>query len=239
MTGTGDPAVQAHLARVAALYAEAGAIEYLQNVVRQTWRANRRRWSPNGHFDDTNTLGYQTSRNVSNRIVRTIETSNVNPTVLLETEPGVVILGLAGFRLRVVKAPIESALAPDFENDFDWSASATREAAARRNSNNYYPFAVDELAFELDDDPRPKHRRQVDACRDVFLVWAAGLASARTAGWLGLPRMGDTPWMGVLQLWLDPKAPPADGDNADGEVGPDDAPDGLAYVDEDEDEDDE
>jgi hypothetical protein len=133
MMGAGDPAVLARLEQVRLLYADAGAIEYVQDVVREAWRVNRRRWAPEKHFDDKNTLGYLTSRNVNNCIYQTIETSGVSPSVVPETEPGVVILGLGGFRLRVVKAPIESGLKPDFENDFDWSPSATRVSAARRN----------------------------------------------------------------------------------------------------------
>lgn len=216
MTGVGEQVVQEHLERVRAVYAEAGVIEYVREVVRETWRANRGRWSPNLHFDDTNTLGYQTSRNVNNRIMRTIGTSDVSLSVLVGREPGVVILGLAGFFLRVVKAPIDSGLTPDFENDFDWSSSATREAAARRNSGSYYPFAADELAFHFELDPRPNHLRQVDACRDVFLLWAADLGSDRTTGWLGFPQSGDTPWMGVLELWRDDPddAEPLDGSHA-------------------------
>lgn len=227
MTGAGDPAVQAHLEQVRDLYAEAGAIEYVHEVVGATWQANRRRWSPGRHFDDTNTLGYQTSRNVNNRISRTIATSDVSPSVLAETEIGVVILGLTSYRLRVVKAPIECGLTPDFENDFDWSTSATRETAARRNSNSYYPLSTNELTFEFEDDPRPKHRRHVESCCDLFLLWAAELTSDRTAGWLGLPRLGDDPWMGVLELWLDV----ASTDGAESATS-----DATSYVDEDEDE---
>jgi hypothetical protein len=209
MSRTGDPAVQVHLERTRALYDESGAIVYIQDVVTQTWRANRRRWSPTDHFDDTNTLGYQTSRNVNNRIHRTIETSEVAPSVHAQTELGVVILGLGGYRLRVVKAPIESGLAPDFDVDFDWTTSATREAAARRNSNHYYPLPTEELALEFEDDPRPSDRRNLESCRDLFLLWAAELKSDRTAGWLGLPRLGDVPWMGVHKLWLDEPTPEA------------------------------
>jgi hypothetical protein len=203
MKGLGDPAVQAHLSRVRDLYAGAGAIDFVQEVVRDTWQVNRERWSPERHFDDRNTLGYQTSRNVNNRIYRTMETSNVASTVRLETEPGVSILGLAGFRLRVVKAPIESGLAPDLKQDFDWSGSATRVDAARRNSNNYYPILADELTFDFEDDPRPERLRRIEACRDVFLLWAAELTSNRTAGWLGIPQLGDLPLMGILDLWED------------------------------------
>jgi hypothetical protein len=217
MRRAGDPAVLAHLEQARLLYEDAGAVEYVHEVVRETWRANRLRWSPWEHFDDANTLGHQTSRNVNNRMFHTFETSAISTSVLLETELGVVILGLGGFRLRVVKAPIESGLAPDFDNDFVWDSSATRSSAARRNSNNYYPFALDDGAFEFDDDPRPRHRRHVEACRDLFLVWAAELSSDRTAGWLGLPRVGDSPWMGAIELWCDePEAHDA-GEDAEAE----------------------
>ncbi len=40
-------------------------------------------------------------------------------------------------------------------------------------------------------------------CADVFLIWAAELTSTRTLGWLGLPTLGDHPWMGVIDLWSD------------------------------------
>ncbi|WP_152690544.1 hypothetical protein [Jiangella alkaliphila] len=227
MTGAGDPAVLVHLEQVRQIYADTGAIEYVRGVVRETWRTNLGRWSPERHFDDTNTLGYQTHRNVNNRISRTIDSSEVLPSVLAETETGIVMLGLAGFRLRVVKAPVECGLTPDFDRDFDWSTSATRETAASRNSGSYYPLAAGELTLDAEYDPRPLQRRHIDSCREVFLVWAAELKSDRTAGWLGLPQTGDLPWMGIVKLWLD--EPTSDGPNAPAS--------GIDYVDEDEAED--
>lgn len=198
-----DPAVLAHLNQVRELYADAGVIDYLRGVVTSTWSANLERWSPAAHFDDMNTLGYQTSRNVNNRITRTIKSSDVAPHVLADRQLGVAILGLDGFRLRVVKAPIESGLTPDMVNDFNWSTSATRELAARRNSSQYYRLITEEWVLEYGDEIRPSGRRNVDGCRDLFLVWAGELETDRTAGWLGLPAIGDDPWLGVLELWID------------------------------------
>jgi hypothetical protein len=68
MEAAGDPSALAHLEQARLLYADAGPIEYVHDVVREIWRNNRRRWSPDEHFDDTNTLGYLTSRNVNNCI---------------------------------------------------------------------------------------------------------------------------------------------------------------------------
>lgn len=203
MNTAGDPAVQAHLANAGTLYAQAGVIEYLRDVVRTTWRDNLRRWSPDRYFDDWNTLGHQTSRNVTNRILKTIETSDASGRVLVTPELGVAILAIADYRLRVIKAPIESGLTPDFDSDFDWSTSTTRDSAARRNASHYFPLASDEMMLEFENDPRPEHLRRIESCRDVFLLWAADLTSDRTAGWLGLPRVGETPWLGIQDLWLD------------------------------------
>lgn len=234
MTSFGDPAVRQHLAYIRDQYSQAGVIEYIRDIVRETWRSNRERWSPDIHFDDTNTLGYQTSRNVNNRVSKTMHSSGISPAVRAETELGVVILELAGHRLRVVKAPIECGLTPDFNADFNWTTSVTREAAARRNSNNYYPLATGEPTLDFEGDPRPVHRRRVEFCRDLFLLWAAQLTSNRTVGWLGLPRLGDLPWMGVTELWLDEPEP---GDT-DADLGQTTKPNtGSHAEDEDEDED--
>ncbi|MFJ2757372.1 hypothetical protein ACIO3S_17345 [Nocardioides sp. NPDC087217] len=121
---------------------------------------------------------------------------------MAETESGILVVRVEGYRLRVVKAPIESGITPDFQADFDWSASLSRAAAAQRNQSVYYPMRGDgTLPYET--DPRPAHLRQVEKCRDVFLIWAAELTSTRTLGWLGLPSLGDLPWMGVIELWRD------------------------------------
>ena len=207
MSEVGDPSVLAHLELARTQYGDAGVIKFIREVVTETWRANRERWSPKAHFDDTNTLGYQTSRNVTNRMLSTVGDSDVAPSVHVETELGVVVLHLSGLRLRVVKAPIEAGIVPDFGADFDWSTSATREAAARRNSNSYFPLDGAELSFTFETDPRPTHRRRVDRCRDLFLIWAADLTADGTTGWLGLPRLGDEPWMGTLPLWSDDEEP--------------------------------
>lgn len=204
MAGEWDSAAVAHLEQVSALYGDAGVIDYIRDVVGTTWRANRARWSPDTHYDDTNTLGYQTSRNVNNRISATAVLDDaVSPSVLTEADSGIAVLALDGFRLRVVKAPIESALDPDFDRDFDWSASAIRDSAARRNSAHYYPFDQLEWTLSYEEDVRPRQRRRPDQCKEVFLIWAGDTNTDRTAGWLGLPKIGDLPWMAVVELWRD------------------------------------
>lgn len=204
MAGEWDPEAVAHLSAVNLLYSDAGVIGYLHGVVQDTWRANRARWAPSTHFDDTNTLGHQTSRNVNNRISATIGFDDlVAASVLAEIESGIAVLALSGLRLRVVKAPIDSALKPDFDRDFDWGTSATRDSAARRNSGHYYPLSDDEWTLTYEQDVRPQRRRRVDRCKEIFLVWAGDLHSDRTAGWLGLPKIGEPPWMAVVDLWCD------------------------------------
>ncbi|MCX6395665.1 MAG: hypothetical protein NTV23_04205 [Propionibacteriales bacterium] len=202
-----DEAALAHLESARTAYADAGVIDFLRKLVGEVWKQNRARWSPEEHFDDTNVLGYQTSRNVNNRIVATVEEASIAPGVRPEMDTGIALLGLGGFRLRVVKSPIDRGLTPDFLSDFDWSTSATRESAARRNSSAYYPFSTPDWTLTYDGDPRPRDRRDVSFCRDLFLLWAGDLGSDRTAGWIGLPRVGDVPWMAVVALWADTDEP--------------------------------
>lgn len=207
MTSEWDPDVLRHLQDASASFAGAGVIDVVRQVVQTTWEANLGRWSPSEHFDDTNTLGYQTSRNVNNRLTAVLQGSNdVAPGVFAETESGIAIIRCGNYRLRVVKAPIESGVSPDFQADFDWSGSLSRSSAARRNQAVYHPLHGEDWTLTYDSDPRPAHRRRVDVCHDVFLIWAAELVSTRTLGWLGLPTLGDLPWMGVSSLWCDAEA---------------------------------
>ncbi|MBT9273558.1 hypothetical protein KMZ32_05635 [Phycicoccus sp. MAQZ13P-2] len=215
MAPVGDQAAREHIDGVRHLYEQAGVVRFIHEVVQEVWAANRRRWSPRRHYDDANTLGYQTSRNVSNRLLQTFDESAVAPYVAAESELGVTVLAAHGYRLRVVKAAIECGLNPDFDDDFDWRPSATRAAAAQRNSSNYLPMPEEDWTLKFETDPRPSRLRQVQDCRDFFLVWAAEMDSDRTAGWLGMPRSGDHPWMGIVDLWVDDERPSQSTEEAD------------------------
>lgn len=176
---------------------------FVREVVQVTWRANVHRWSPNELFDDANTLGYQSSRNVNNRLAAKLPHADSPEAIRVDSESGVSVILVRSLRFRLVKAPIEYGLSPDLDNGFDWTRSETRSAAARRNSSAYYSLTTGDPTLAYESDPRPSSVRQIEGCRDFFIVWAGQISPPLTRGWLGLPRIGETPWLGTIDLWQD------------------------------------
>jgi hypothetical protein len=205
---TWDPHGLTHLRSIRRELDRIGLVGLAHEAITDVWRANRARHEPEELFDDQFTLGTTSSRNLANRMwaysrgdARWRATG-----VRASQEFGTTVLHTGSLDLRLVKTPSTAGRHPDFFRDFDWRSGEMREAAAARNRAVYGRPARDPSMaplFEL--EPRDA-AVAVQACRDVFLVWGADLATGLTAGWLGLPTTTAERWIAVTRLWWDEAA---------------------------------
>lgn len=124
------------------------------------------------------------------------------------SEPdGSLLITAEGVNLHILKAPRSGSRTPLWERDFKWdSNSLTRFNAALRNaaseptqtSSSGQDSLFDIAALERNT------RSAERAYSDVFLVWSGQESTGLTAGWLGIPVIGPSPWVAVSRpLWLD------------------------------------
>lgn len=204
-----DLIAQKHLSTATTGFSDSGCIDLIRAATTETWRANRERFEPDDLYDDASTLGYQTSKNLANRIYdylgpqRRLQHAGVSVT----WEQNVVVVHSNGFDLRIVKAPSSAGRLPNFTHDFSWRERETRFAAAARNARGYRAPKVAPGMDPLFEIHRPGAIDAIQDCRDVFLVWSADITSGLTGGWLGLPTTHPGGWLAVESLWWDEGEP--------------------------------
>jgi hypothetical protein len=200
-----DPVASERLSEAVEAFSDNGFVGLAQEAAADTWRANRERYEPEVLFDDPTTLGLQSSRNFSNRMLSYLvsEKRLGHSGVSAAREQGAVVVKAAGFDLRFVKAPMSSGRQPDFDADFDWSVSATRRSAAVRNARSYTAPPREPNMDPLFLLIQPEAAERVRQCSDVFLIWGGDMESGLTGGWLGLPTASANPWLAMRRVWWD------------------------------------
>ena len=179
----------------------------LKEIVQDVWATNLQRYEPEALGDTPRALGHLSAENITQRVLRSLGRGSdlYEKGVRVSTPETSLLIEYRGYRIRVVKAPSASRRNPDWFRDFSWSSgSAVRHDAAWRNSRsvdivlgNFRQPALFELEVE-------EHLGDAYDCRDIFLVWAGELGpEARTSGWLGLPSLGPSPWLSVVDAWQD------------------------------------
>lgn len=206
--GSWDPHGLTHLRFIRRELERTGLVGLAHEAIGDVWRANRARHEPEELYDDPFTLGVTSTRNLANRLyayARGDERWRATG-VRASQEFGATVLHTGDIDLRPVKAPSTAGRRPDFVADFDWRSGEMREAAAARNRAVYGRPARDPSMAPLFELEPPDAAAAVRACRDVFLVWGADLATGLTAGWLGLPTTTAQRWIAVIRLWWDEAA---------------------------------
>jgi hypothetical protein len=200
-----DPHGVERLESIRGSLVKVGLIDFAHEAAVEVWRANRDRHEPEELFDNSLTLGVQSTINLANRVFAHVSGSArwLSAGVRASRKHTATVLHVGGLDVRLVKAPHRAARRPNFVTDFDWHNREARQAAAARNHASYGPPARRpnmETLFEVD---HPGARQAAQWCRDVFLVWGAELTSGLTAGWLGLPTTSADRWLAVTPLWWD------------------------------------
>ena len=200
-----DPEASERLASVHATLRANGLIDVVREAAGETWRANRERYEPEDLFDDTSTLGYQTSKNLANRLANSLGTLRLlaGKGVSAALQANTLVNRVDDAEIRLVKAQVAAGRSLSLESDFDWQSRETRLAAASRNASAYRaPKTVPghEPMFEL---PKEDPRLAAANCRDFFVVWAGDMTTGLTAGWLGIPTTDPGTWLAVDQIWWD------------------------------------
>ncbi|HYS31044.1 MAG TPA: hypothetical protein VEM58_02175 [Streptosporangiaceae bacterium] len=199
-----DPAAEARLKDIIAGMRAAGVIDMFERIVAHVWKVNVDRFEPSEIGDTNRSLGITATENIRTLVLRESWTAS-NPAGLGNrvhvTAPNdSLLVEAAGARLRVMKCPPAITLSePRWDTDFRWQAeSDVRLEAAAANAAVCNQFlAVPGGLFENMEQPA----EWAAQLREVILVWAGGSNNPLTGGWIGLPTVGDRPWLAVQSVW--------------------------------------
>ena len=180
-----DPAAQQRLCAVADGLRDLGLIDLLQEIVRDVWRYNVDRYDPDEIGDTNRSLGVTATENVRSLILRHMSTDRderIDGRLRVSGADNSLLIHVPdGTHLRLMKAPASEELTEPAWLQMDWR-SEVRLDAARANHESYIPCGVNDL-FDGALAPYGNASR----LQEVFLVWAGGVQSPLTAGWLGFP----------------------------------------------------
>ncbi|MCC6498536.1 MAG: hypothetical protein IT193_20010 [Propionibacteriaceae bacterium] len=100
----------------------------------------------------------------------------------------------------VMKAPMDAALQPDWEQFASWETETqTRSSIARRNSKSLGGL----ISSAEDQDELFRYRLDEHPVDSFLFVWGGEITSGLTAGWLTVPVLGASPFAATTRLWRD------------------------------------
>ena len=199
-----DAAAHGRLKDIVAGLRDDGVTGMFERIIARVWKINVDRFEPSEVGDTNRSLGITAAENIRTLILRESWTAS-NPAGLgggvhVTAPNDSLLVQHADVRLHVMKsAPAVTLAEPRWGSAFAWKGeSDVRIEAATANAAAYGPFlAVPGGLFEDLLPPAGSAAR----LREAILVWAGGSDSPLTGGWIGLPALGDKPWLAVENVW--------------------------------------
>lgn len=196
-----DRAAARRLEEITAELAETGVLALFERLVAETWRYNCQRYEPAEAGDTPRSLGVTASENLRVRVLREINdlTSGWAERGVLATSPDNALrVHARGVDVRQMKAPGSEVRLPRWE-EFNWtSESESRFSSAEANTRAY---GIPPAPAGQEVIPGLLPPGDPSVLRHVLLVWSGEIETGYTAGWLGLPVIGEHPWLAVQELW--------------------------------------
>lgn len=197
-------AAQERLTEIATLLRAEAVLDMFERNIGRVWKVNVDRFEPSEIGDTNRSLGITAAENIRSLIVReawdATNPAGLGSAVKVTAPNDSLLVEVAGVRLHLMKGtPATTLTEPNWDLDFRWAGeSDVRRDAASSNAacvGNY--LAVPGGLFE----DEPPGTGAAGRLREVMLVWAGGSNSPFTGGWIGLPVLGDRPWLAVQNAW--------------------------------------
>jgi hypothetical protein len=188
---------------VAELRAES-VIDMFERIISRVWKINVDRFEPSEVGDTNRSLGITATENIRTLVLRESWTAgnpaNLGDSVHVTAPNDSLLVQAAGVRLHVMKsAPAIALTEPRWDSDFAWKGeSDVRIEAAAANSAGYSPNLAVQGGLFADLLPPASGAARL---REAILVWAGGSNNPLTGGWIGLPTLGESPWLAVDNVW--------------------------------------
>ncbi|GAA2386925.1 hypothetical protein GCM10009855_28790 [Gordonia cholesterolivorans] len=184
-----------------------GLVNTWRALVQDVYASNLDRYEPDELGDTVMSFGIQCYENLKTRALRRFRhddleaaDSHWNVEGLHVGTPGnVLTFNFAGARFVTMKVPFSEGRSPNWDRSGDWDQdSQVRSQLANENSD-----ALQYQTHAAGASPLFPHPGSPGDVRSFMLLWAGESDAALTAGWLGVPILGDTPFIAHKQLWRD------------------------------------
>ncbi|MFH5208605.1 hypothetical protein ACHIPZ_10395 [Antrihabitans sp. NCIMB 15449] len=184
-----------------------GLTDAWRTLIQDVYSANLDRYEPDELGDTPLTLGIQCSDNLKTRAIRRFALEDNEPTDrhwhidgLHVSSPGnTLTFSLGSTRVVTMKTPFSAGRTPLWDHIGDWEQdSQIRLSIATENSRVLAYQTHPTSAFTLFP-----HSGCPGVVRNYMLLWAGEPDSPSTAGWLGIPVLGDSAFIARKQLWWD------------------------------------
>lgn len=185
-----------------------GATSLLQTLTQDVWISNVDRFEPDDLGDTPASLGFQAYQNFTQRALRR---ARADSREVLEKHwaiegftagapKNVLTLSFNGNRIIVLKVPFAQGRQADFSQLAAWENQS--DARARMAARNTQVLGGYVAAAPGQDALFSSHSAQ-GVVHDFILAWAGEQRSGLTAGWLGVPVQGESPFLVSRRLWWD------------------------------------
>jgi hypothetical protein len=183
-------------------------MEWLTTTISDVWSINMDRYEPASLGDTARAFGVLSSDNIQQRALRASREGQGpwGEGRARATNPeGSLLITASGVDIHVLKAPRTGSRTPAWERDFKWTTkSYSRLNASARNTLINGPATSTAGQTALFETTPQSGNEDSNTFSDVFLVWSGDETSGLTAGWLGIPVLGPSPWVAVSPpLWWD------------------------------------
>lgn len=178
-----------------------------RTLVQDVYAGNLDRHEPDELGDTAMSFGIQCYENLKIRAIRRFRHDDLEAAdahwdidgLSVYTPKNVLTFNVGNARVVTMKVPFTEGRSPNWDRSGDWDQySQIRSAIAAENSRvlQYRTHAVGA-------SPVFPHPGSPGAVRNYMLLWAGESDAALTAGWLGIPVLGDTPFIARETLWWD------------------------------------
>ncbi|GAA4823616.1 hypothetical protein GCM10025786_34710 [Nocardioides caeni] len=184
----------------------AGLIAAWRGLVQDVYSTNLDRYEPDELGDTPMTLGIQCSENLKTRAIRRFRHDELEADddhwdidgLRVWTPRNVLTFSSASARVVTMKLPFAEGRSPRWDRIGDWDQdSQIRRAIATESSR------VLRYRSHAESDGLFPHTGSPGVVRNYMMLWAGEADAALTAGWLGVPVLGDTPFIARKLLWWD------------------------------------
>lgn len=198
---------QEALRATAETFARRGLTAALRSLVQDVYAGNLDRHEPDELGDTAMSLGVQCYENLKTRSTRRYQHDDREPVdahwdiegLRVWAPKNVLTFDLDGASVVTMKVPFTQGRTPDWNSSGDWDQDGqNRLKIATENSK-----ALQYRTAAVGTSPLFPHPGSPSAVQNYMLLWAGEPDAPLTAGWLGIPILGETPFIAREKLWWD------------------------------------
>lgn len=187
--------------------AGSGLVDAWRTLVHDVYASNLDRYEPDELGDTVMSFGIQCYENLRVRAIRRYrhderENHDAHWTIdglSVDTPGNVLTFELGGARFVTMKVPFAERRIPNWDRSGDWEQDSQIRSKIAAENSSVLQYRTHAAAAS----PLFPHPGSPGTVQNFMLLWGGESDAAMTAGWLGVPTLGDRPFIAYEKLWWD------------------------------------